>query len=65
MHLFIEKGMTGGISGTLLKDLIKPKVNTWSDMTTVNQVNISCSLMQIIYILGQWVNIFLTVNLNG
>ena len=50
---------------TLLKDTVNPIENTLSHMMIANQVNVSCIWMQIIYMVGQWVNIFLTVNLNG
>ena len=50
---------------TFLKDTVKQIINTWNYMMIVNQVNILCIWMQIVYIVGQWVNIFLTVNLYG
>ena len=49
----------------LLKYTLKPITNTWNHLMIVNQVNLWYILTQIIYMVGQWVNIFLKVNLNG
>ena len=49
---------------TMIKDTVKPVINTWNFIMIVNQVNTSCIWMQIIYMAGQWVNVFLTINLN-
>ena len=64
MYLFVEKGMRWGIL-TLLKDIVKPIINTWNHMMIVNQINMWHNWMQIICLAGQWVNIFLTMDLNG
>ena len=50
---------------TLLKDTVKPIINTWNHMIISNQVNTSYISKQRIYTTGQWVNILLTVSLNG
>ena len=49
LHLFIEKGMRGGISYIAKRKII----NTWSVMIVVKKVNTLLMLMQIIYMVGQ------------
>ena len=49
---------------TMIKDTVKPVINTWNFTMIVNQVSTSCIWMQIIFMAGQSVNVFLTINLN-
>ena len=56
IYLFIEKGMIGGTS-YIGKDLVKPIINTWNRIMLTNQVKIRI-WMKIIYMVGQWVNIY-------
>ena len=65
MHLFIEKGMRGGISQITKSYIEKQIINTWNVMILVKKANLLCTWMQIIYMVGQWVNISLRVDLNG
>ena len=65
MHLFIEKGMRGGISHITKRYIEKQIINTWNVMILVLKANLLCTWMQIIYMVGQWVNISLRVDLNG
>ena len=51
MYFFAEK-WTEEVFPTLLKDTVKPIINTWNHMMIVNQVNITCISMQIIYVTG-------------
>ena len=51
MHLFIEKG--GEVFLTLLKDVVKQIINTCNHIMLMNQVNVLCILVQIIYMVGQ------------
>ena len=51
MYFFAEKWMEE-VFPTLLKDTVKPIINTWNHMMVVNQVNITCISMQIIYVTG-------------
>ena len=51
MYFFAEKWMEE-VFPTLLKDTVKPIINTWNHMMIVNQVNITCISMQIIYVTG-------------
>ena len=51
MYFFAEKWMKE-VFPTLLKDTVKPIINTWNHMMIVNQVNITCISMQIIYVTG-------------
>ena len=53
MHLFIEKGMRGGISYTAKRFTKASNVNTCNVMTIRNQVNTLHILMQIIYMVWQ------------
>ena len=49
-----------------IKDMIKDMItNAWNVMMLINQVGLLHSWMQIIYMVGQWVNIWPIVNLNG
>ena len=50
---------------TSLIDKVKQIMNTWNDMILINQVSMLHILMQTIYIIKQWVNIFLMVHLRG
>ena len=50
---------------TLLKDLVKPIINTWNVMIAVKKANLLCNWMQIICMVGQWVNIYPIVDLNA
>ena len=52
MHLFIEKGMRGGIS-YIAKRHRNTITNTWSVMIVVKKANSLLFLMQIIYMVGQ------------
>ena len=52
MHLFIGKGMRGGIS-YMAKHTVKQIINTWKVMIAVKKVNTLLILMQIIYMVGQ------------
>ena len=61
--LFSEKEWED-ISLTLQNDLVKLIINTCNHMIIVNQVNILFIWTQNFYMIGQWVNIFFTVNLN-
>ena len=49
----------------MLEDTIKQIINTWNVMTIKVQVNVLFIWMQTIYIVGQWVNIFHMIDLNG
>ena len=49
---------------TMIKDTVKPVINTWNFTMIVNQVSTSCIWMQIIFMARQSVNVFLTINLN-
>ena len=48
LHLFIEKGMRGGISY-----LAKQILNIWNVMIIVKKINLLCTWMQTIYMVGQ------------
>ena len=48
MHLFTEKGMRGGISY-----IAKQILNTWNVMIIVKKINLLCTWMQTIYMVGQ------------
>ena len=48
VHLFIEKGMTGGISY-----IAKQILNTWNVMIIVKKINLLCTWMQAIYMVRQ------------
>ena len=52
MHLFIEKGMTGGVS-YIAKRHSREILNTWSVMTVVKKVNTLLILMQINYMVRE------------
>ena len=64
IYLFVEKGIREGIFYIAKRCTKKPIINTWNVMMIVNPGNVSCICTQIIYMVGQLVNIFLTVNLN-
>ena len=64
MHLFIKKEWEE-VFLTLLKDIIKKIINTWQIMTVVQKVYTLLIKMQVIYMTGQWFNIFPMVDLNG
>ena len=49
---------------TLLKDTVKQITKTWKIMILQNHQNIYCTLMWIICMAGEWVVIFLRVNLS-
>ena len=51
MHLFIEKGMRGGIS-YIAKDIAKQIINTWKFMIVVKKVYLLCIGTPIIYMAG-------------
>ena len=63
-YLFIEKGLRGGFL-TLLKYMLKQIINTWMIMTLKNSQHLYHTLTWIIYNVGQWVSIFLMIDLNG
>ena len=48
VHLFIEKGMRGGISY-----IAKQILNTWNVMIIVKKINLLCTWMQAIYMVRQ------------
>ena len=50
MHLFIEKGMRGGISK---KGIVKQIISTCNHIMFMNQVNLLHIWIQIIYMVGQ------------
>ena len=52
MHLFIEKGKRGGFP-YIAKRFIKANNNTRNHMMLMNQVNILCIWMKIIYMIRQ------------
>ena len=53
MHLFIEKGMRGGISHIAKIHSKAIIINTGNVMIVVKKVNLLCTLMQTIYMVGQ------------
>ena len=63
IHLFIEKGMREVISYVAKRH--SKLNNTCNNMMLMNQVNLSCTWMQIIYMVGKWVNFCLIVDLNS
>ena len=63
MHLLMKKECEE-VFLTLLKDLVKQIINTCNFMMIKNQVNTLHIFMKIIYMVGQWVNIYLMVILN-
>ena len=64
MHLFIEKRMTGSISYIAKKYSITNN-KYMKSYDVVKKSNLLCIWMQAIYMVGQRVNIFLMVDLNG
>ena len=62
-YLFIENGMSGGIS-YIAKRHSKAN-NKYSVMIVVKKVNTLLILMQIIYMVGQCVSIYHIMDLNG
>ena len=52
-YFFVEKGMRSS------------KLNTCNFKMLMNQANLLCIWMKIIYMIGQWVNIYHIVDLNG
>ena len=62
MHLFIEEKWEE-VFLTLLKDTVKQILKTWNLIMLMNQI---CYVfwMQIIYMIGQWVDFFPIVDLN-
>ena len=63
MYLFIEKGMRGGIS--YIHKRFSKANNKYNHMMLTNQVNLLCIFMQIIYVVGQRVNIYHIIDING
>ena len=61
-HLFIEKGLRGGIS-YIAKRHAKQMTNTWMIMILKNRQHLYHTLTGIIYTLWQW-SVFLMKNLN-
>ena len=49
----------------MLKDTVKPAINTWNRMMIVNQANLSLIKTQMICMVEQESFIFLTVDLSG
>lgn len=49
----------------MLKDTVKPIKNTWNSMMIASQANILHTLTQIVWMVGEWVRIFFTLNLRG
>ena len=64
MHLFNEKGMRGGIS-YIVKRHSKANDKYVKCYDSSEKVNTLLILMQMIYVIGQSVNIFHIVDLNG
>ena len=64
MYLFIEKGIVE-VFLTLLKDIVKQIINICNHMMSINQVYITFIWMKIIYMVGQCVNIYLMMDLDG
>ena len=52
MHLFIQKGVKGGIS-YIAKDSVKQIINTCNHMMLIIQVHLLHIWMQIVFMLGQ------------
>ena len=63
MHLFIEKNWEG-VFLTLLKDTVKQILKTWNLIMLMNQIYY-VFWMQIIYMVGQWVDFLPMVDLNS
>ena len=63
-YLFIEKGLRGGVS-YISKSMLKHIINTWMIMILKDHQHLYHTLTGIIYVVGQWVNIFLMRNLSG
>ena len=47
------------------KEFIKQIINTWNLMIIKSHVNVLCIYMKIIYMVRQWLNIYLMLDLNG
>ena len=64
MHLFIERGMRGGIS-CVQENIVKQIINIVQIMIKLSLKNGLFMLIWIIYMGKQWVNIYHMVVLNG